>query len=259
MPRKLNALEIAEGALLADIAVVFQLLVLYLPVGGDFFRLLIFIVFAVLVLRRGLYVGIMGMCVSFFISGVLTGPQYVPFMFLEAAGGLFLGATMKYRLRHVFVVLLGITCGAAALYIVVFVGAFLTGIPLSRLVRSLHNAYTSVIALVTLLTGPIGLEHFWRQTLYPPLNNLVTWGFTYWWGVFYVGLWIVLIPVVITIYAMTNVFVRLLGYEVQPFPGRKFGNRLHRLTRPLLKRMLRRRRLRQRGRHTEQVREEVKV
>ena len=62
MPRKLNAIEIAEGALLANIAVIFQLLALYLPVGGIVFALLVPTVFTVLVLRRGFYASIMGLC-----------------------------------------------------------------------------------------------------------------------------------------------------------------------------------------------------
>ncbi len=91
MFRKLSAIEIAEGALLADIAIVFQLLTLYLPIGGDFFRLLIFIVFAILVLRRGLYVGVMGMIVALFLSAIMVGPQLVAIMLLEATGRSFPG------------------------------------------------------------------------------------------------------------------------------------------------------------------------
>ena len=37
MFRRLSAIEIAEGALLADIAVIFHLLTLYLPIGGTGF------------------------------------------------------------------------------------------------------------------------------------------------------------------------------------------------------------------------------
>src|SRR5205085_890588 len=48
MPRKLSAIEIAEGALLADIAVIFQLLSLYLPIGKSFLRILIPIVFTII-------------------------------------------------------------------------------------------------------------------------------------------------------------------------------------------------------------------
>ena len=54
---RLSPIEIAEGALLADVAVIFQLLWLYLPVVGGFFRVLIPVVFTVLVLRRRLQAG----------------------------------------------------------------------------------------------------------------------------------------------------------------------------------------------------------
>ena len=109
MFRSLKPIEIAEGALLADVAVIFQLLVVYLPAGGDFFRLLIFIVFALLVLRRGLYVGIMAMFTALFLIGVLTGLRGLYFLPLEATGGLFLGVTMKRNMRHIPLILLGTT------------------------------------------------------------------------------------------------------------------------------------------------------
>jgi len=67
MPRKLSAIEIAEGALLADIAVIFQLLSLYLPIGKSFLRILIPIVITIIVLRRRLYVGMMGLRVALFL------------------------------------------------------------------------------------------------------------------------------------------------------------------------------------------------
>src|SRR5712691_9862623 len=98
MFRRLSAIEIAEGALLADIGVIFQLLVTYLPIGGDFFRFLIPVVFAIIVLRRGLYVGSMSLTVAAFISGIIAGPGLVILMLIEGLAGLFLGVTMKYRL-----------------------------------------------------------------------------------------------------------------------------------------------------------------
>ena len=56
MFRNLKAIEIAEGALLADVAVILQLLITYLPLpaGHTVFRILIFVVYTILVLRRGL-------------------------------------------------------------------------------------------------------------------------------------------------------------------------------------------------------------
>jgi MFS family permease len=242
MPRKLKAVEIAEGALLADIAVVFQLLVIYLPVGGDFFRFPIFIVFAILVLRRGLYVGIMSMCVACFIISIIIGPQYLIQMLLTVVGGLFLGVTMKYRWHSLPLLFIGITCGALALYFLIFAGFFLTGVPFTTILPSLHNAYNSLVALINAVFGAIGLGNVWKHTFYPFIASVAAWGFTYWWLFTYIALWFSLVPVVWVIYMMTNIFVRLLGYNVRPFPDRK-GNRLvRRIVRPWIKRMMKRRR-----------------
>ncbi len=243
MFRKLSAIEIAEGALLADIAIVFQLLTLYLPIGGDFFRVLIFIVYAVLVLRRGLYVGIMGMLVSLFICAILTGPQLVIALSLEATGGLFLGFTMKHRLPHFLLLLIGITCGALASYIVVFLTAFLFGIPLNSLVRGLHNAYNGAMRLIGVLLASFGLGAWWQHTFLPFIAPLVAFGFRYWLGLYYVALWAALCPFVLAIYIVTNSVVRRLGYAVRPFPEGRLQKWRRRFSRSLLKRAVRRRRM----------------
>ena len=243
MFRKLSAIEIAEGALLADIAIVFQLLTLYLPIGGDFFRVLIFIVYAVLVLRRGLYVGVMGMIVALFLSAIMTGPQSGITMLLEAVGGLFLGFTMKHRMSHVLLLLTGITCGALALYIVLFLSTFLLGLPFTTLVRGLHNAYNTAMSLITVLSASVGLGTWWQHRLVPLITPVATFGFKYWWGLYYVALWALLCPFVIAIYAVTNSLVRRLGYSVRPFPGGYIQKRMRRFSRSLLKTAVRRRRL----------------
>ncbi len=243
MFRKLRAIEIAEGALLADIAVVFQLLTLYLPIGGDFFRVLIFIVFAVLVLRRGLYVGVMGMVVALFISAIITGPQTVIFMLLEATGGLFLGFTMRHRLSHFLLLLIGITCGALALYIVIFLTTFLFGLPFNMLVLGLHSAYTGAISLLDVLSTSVGLGGLWTHTFLPFITPLAAFGFKYWLALYYVALWVLLCPFVIVIYATTNLLVRRLGYAVRPFPSGNTNKRMRRFSRSLLKSAVRRRRM----------------
>ncbi len=243
MFRKLSAIEIAEGALLADIAIVFQLLTLYLPIGGDFFRVLIFIVFAVLVLRRGLYVGVMGMIVALFLSAIMVGPQLVVFMLLEATGGIFLGFTMKHHLSHFLLLLIGITFGALALYIVIFLSTFLLGLPFTTLVRGLHNAYNGAMSLIGVLSASVGLGVWWRHTFVPLITPLITFGFRYWWGLYYAALWVLLCPFVIAIYAVTNSLVRRLGYVVRPFPDGRVDKRIRRFSRLLLKSAVRRRRL----------------
>ncbi len=243
MRRKLSAIEIAEGALLADIAVVFQLLTLYLPIGGDFFRVLVFIVFAVLVLRRGLYVGIMGMCVAIFLSAIVGGPQFVVVLLLEGMGGLFLGFTMKRRFSHILLLLIGITGGAFATYSVLFLTTFLFGLPFKTLIIGLRNAYNGSVTIVDLIAKSIGLSDWWRHTVFPAVTPVIEFGFRYWWALYYVAIWLLLCPFVVVIYATTNTLVRRLGYEVRPFPSGRLNKRLRRLSRSLLRAAARQRRL----------------
>ena len=233
--RKLKAIEIAEGALLADVAIVFQLLVVYFPFIGDFFRFLIFIVFAVLVLRRGLYVGVMGLFVAFFMTAVILGPQHLIIVALEGVGGLFLGITMKHRLRHTTLLFLGVTLGALTLYCLILGLLLLTGISFAEFIRSLQHLYIRVISISDLIAAKAGLELGWKHNVYPTLSSLVTWGLSYWWLSFYLVLWTACWPMVIVIYTSTNIFVRLLGYDVRPFPGNKINRFIQRLVRRVVK------------------------
>src|ERR1700686_3224785 len=121
MSRRLTALEIAEGALLADIGVIFQLLALYLPIGQVIFQILSPIVFAIIVLRRDFYVGIMSMCVALFTIGIMSGPGALPLMLLECSAGLYLGVTMKHRMGHFWLILLGTFSGTLVFYAVILV------------------------------------------------------------------------------------------------------------------------------------------
>src|SRR5260370_4843292 len=83
---RLSAIEIAEGALLADIAVVFQLLSIYLPIGGGYPALMVPFPLAVLVVPRGPYAGIMGFFLAVFPFSLLTRPAPpVPLWFATGA------------------------------------------------------------------------------------------------------------------------------------------------------------------------------
>jgi hypothetical protein len=221
MPRKLNAIEIAEGALLADIAVILQLLSVYLPVFEAFFRLLIPIVFAVLVLRRSLYVGIMGLCVALFIVGVMTGAHFLIVMLLSCGAGLYLGMTMKYRLGHFSTLLLGVTSATIMVGGLSLLFILLAGLPLTDMVLSLRKSYESLVAVVNFLTSYIGLAGWWRQSLYPGVDRLAKLALNYWYILWFVGIWLFMWPVVIIVYYVTNMFVRILGYDIRPFPGER--------------------------------------
>ena len=161
---RLSAIEIAEGALLADLAVIFHLLTVYLPVAGGFFRLLIYVVFAVLVLRRNLYVGIMGLCVALFTASVVTGLlASVPILF-ESGAGLYLGVTMKYRLRHFPLLLLGVTISAVALYVLILLVAKLLGQSFTDIILSLHKSYEAFVSTVGFIALKVGLGDWWRHS-----------------------------------------------------------------------------------------------
>jgi hypothetical protein len=235
MPRKLSAIEIAEGALLADIAVIFQLLSLYLPIGKFFLRILIPVVFTIIVLRRRLYAGIMGLCVALFIVGIMTGPSYLVTMLLEGIGGLFLGVTMKYRLRHFVILFVGVTCGALAVYTTIILFTLMAGLPLTSLIKPIHVAYASFIATVNFIASHVGLDNFWQQNVYPIVNFIANLAFTYWLAFWYVSIWTFLWPVVIIIYYVTNYFVRLIGHDVRPFPSGVVYTILQWITRMLIK------------------------
>ena len=235
MFRRLTAIEIAEGALLADIGVIFQLLALYLPIGKSIFQILSPIVFTIIVLRRGFYVGMMSLCVALFTIGIVSGPAAWPNMLLQCGAGLFLGLTMKHRVGHFWIVILGTTAGALAFYILLIVGDFLTGIPLTDLVRSLQTTFAQFITLIGAIAGSVGLGHWWQLHLLPIVNAVARVAFKYWLIGFYVLSWIVVFPVVIVVYYLTNLFTRLLGYKVRPFAGNIFEGPMYRTMRALLK------------------------
>ncbi len=226
--RRLTALEIAEGALLADIGVIFQLTAIYLPVGGDVLRVLIPIVFAIIVLRRGLYVGCMSFCVALFLVGVITGPTSLILMMLEGLAGLFLGIMMKYRINQLIILFLGITCSAFLLYSLFVLIDLFSGIPLTDLIQSLHQAFNGFISFMNGVAFAVGLGSWWQHTLLPKVNAVAEFAFTYWWAGFYLLTWVTACPVVIVVYYITNLFVRMLGYKVTPFPGGILEKLLHR-------------------------------
>src|SRR5579872_1080934 len=241
MLRKLSAVEIAEGALLADIAIVFQLIATYLPVGGGIFQMLVPTVFTVLVLRRGFYAGMMGVCVAIFVTCMLTGLGAGTVMLLECGAGVFLGITMKYRMRHLLLILLGVTSSAILVYAGTWFFAFLLGTSPQHFVTQFQKIYDTAIHFVNFAAPQIGLNGLWRYTLYPIVAQGASFVFSHWWWMLYVLYWVVLWPIVIFVYYITNVLVRLLGYKVRPFPGGRVERFLHSLVRFIIEPIVRRR------------------
>ncbi|GLV54269.1 hypothetical protein KDH_11170 [Dictyobacter sp. S3.2.2.5] len=222
MGRTLQAIEIAEGALLADIAVVLRFIALVMPAGSVFFSVFNVIIFAVLVLRRGLYVAAMGMGVAVFLAAIVMGPHALVFLFLEGCGGMFLGIAMKRRWAHGPVLLLGIFAGALACYALVMFLLFFTGLTVQDMVGSVQQTLNGLLALLGQIAAGLGHGLFWQQQISSPVNGFITWGVSNWMYVLYPALCVVLCPIVIAIYLVTNASVRRLGYDVRPFPGPTF-------------------------------------
>ncbi len=219
MPRPLTAIEIAEGALLADFAVLAQLAAMYLPLIDTFARLIIAIVFAVLVLRRGLRVGMLSVAVAGFIITALSGLTFMIPLTLTCGAGLFLGFTMRQRLPHSLLILLGMTGGAAAVLALLVILTLAAGLPLSSFARQLNITYQSGLALAAWLAQLVGQGAWWQQRAQPALEPVARWMLARWWLLFPFALWLGLAPIVVLTYSTTNLAVRLLGYEVRPFPG----------------------------------------
>lgn len=217
-PRQLRAIEIAEGALLADIGVIFQLLIKFLPVGGVVLQVLVPVLFAVIVLRRGLYVGCMSLGVALFVVCIVMGPGGAPFLVLESGAGLFLGLVMRYRLSHFLTFVFGVLGGGLALWLVLLFYVFVGG-GASLLLRNMHQTYVAGTNFLGLVAGWIGLAGFWQHGLFPLIDAFMQWGFQHWLLLYYIVACTFCIPLVAVVYFVVNFFLRLLGYEVRPFPG----------------------------------------
>jgi hypothetical protein len=216
--RRLSALEIAEGALLADIGVVLHVLIRILPVGSTALSLLVPAVFALLTLRRGLYVACMSLCVAVFLIAILLGLGGGPLLLLEAGAGLYLGLTMRHRLGHMMILVVGVLAGGLTLAGALLAITLLGGGP-ALLVRSLRVSFEQILPIAGTLFRLVHLGHVWQTTLLPLCNRLLAWGLQHWLLLLCLLCWVFCIPVVIIVYGITNILLRLLGYSVRPFPG----------------------------------------
>ncbi len=218
MLRKLSAIEIAEGALLADIAVVFQLLAHYLPFIGIYFTLLVPTVFTILILRRGFYASVVSLCVAVFIIGILTNLGNIQLLFLESGAGIFLGLTLKYRLHYLLLTFLGATGSAILFFSFTLLNILILGKPfVDVLLFGIRQAYNGLFASLNFITPQLGLGSWWHNT-YPLARQLADQTLRYWLALIFVSYWIIFIPVVIIVSYITTFLVRLLGYNVRPFP-----------------------------------------
>ena len=243
--RRLTPIEVAEGALLADIAVLCQLVWTYLPLPGLLFRFLIPTIFAVIVLRRRLVVGLLALAVAVFVAGVVTGPNLLDliYMGLEGVGGLFLGVTMQRHWGHLPILVVG-TIGLTGSSAAVAILTILLFLPISDVLKDYQRLFETAVGTIDSLTGVFGMYATWRAAVYPLVTVVAALALNYWASLIALNSLVIAVPTTIAMYLLTNFLVRLLGHEVAPFPG-GFVHRLSiRWTRRLVRFGLRHRLLR---------------
>jgi uncharacterized protein YybS (DUF2232 family) len=243
--RRMTPIEVAEGALLADLAVLCQLVWTYLPLPGLFFRFLIPTIFAVIVLRRRLAVGLLALAVAVFVAGVVTGPNLLDliYMGLEGVGGLFLGLTMRRRWGHLPILAVG-TIGLALSSAAVAILTIVIFLPISEVLKDYQRLYETAVGTIDTLTGALGIYASWRATVYPIVATVTALALQYWVLLIFLNSLAIAVPTTIVMYLLTNFLVRLLGHEVAPFPGGLIHRLVLRWTRRLVRFGLRHRLLR---------------
>ncbi len=224
-----DALSLAEGGLLADVAVILELVRVFLPIAGIAFSLVVPMPFVLLLMRRGLKPTLLAVMVGALLVGLITGPHFGWRMGVSGLVGLGLGYAMRARLRPALVIVAGSLIGSLAYYVFFWASIWLSAIPLSSLVEEGVNAINAANGAAEFILSHVGLAGLWRQ-FSPALFAFEGWMIAYWPVVFYAIGWCWSCGAVIVYYLIANGLMRLLGFEVRPFPS----PRVERLARRLL-------------------------
>jgi hypothetical protein len=225
-----DALALAEGGLLADVAVILELVRIFLPIAGVAFSLLVPVPFVLLMLRRGLKPTLLAVVVSALLISLITGVHYGGRMGLSGLAGLGLGFAMRARMRPAFVVAAGSLITSLALYAFFWISIWLTAVPLSSLVAEGVNTIHAANSATQFLLNHLGVGGLW-QPVAPPLFAFEGWVIAYWPLVVYAVVLSGSVGSVVVYYLIANGLMRLFGYDVRPFPP----PRVERFVRKLLR------------------------
>lgn len=215
----LPPLALAEGGLLLDVAVILDLVAIYLPLFGIVVMPAVPTPFALLMLRRGLRVTLLAAAVSAFLVTVIAGPHFGWRMALQALVGAMIGWIMQRRrspwialtLCSLFITAAGVF---ATLGLIVF-----TGLPVKDVVDELRNAMDAAMSLVASGAQLVGLEQLWPMVR-PPLVALETLGLRLWPLLLFAYLLCLALPMVTLYLTVATGTARVLGNDVRPFPPR---------------------------------------
>lgn len=227
-PPMIDALALAEGGLLADVAVILELVRIFLPYVGVALSPLVPVPFALLMLRRGFRATALSVMAGALLIGLMTGLHYGWRMALTGLVGLALGWAMRIRMRPALVVLIGTALTSLATYAFFFASVWVLGLPIADLVKQMQNSFHTANSVGGRLSGALGLTSLWQQVS-PPLFALESWMVHYWPLVVYLLLLCWSIAAVILYYMVANRLIRWFGFEVRPFPSPRFERRVRKL------------------------------
>lgn len=223
-----DALSLAEGGLLADVAVILELVRIYLPLIGAVFALLVPMPFVLLMLRRGWRATGLAVVVGTLLVGMMSGPHFGWRMAASGLVGLALGLAMRLRLRPALVVVAGSLLTSLALYAFFWATIWLTAVPLSSLVQGGINLLHAANSTAAFLLNHLGLGGLWQQ-FSPLLFAVEAWVIVYWPLALYVIVLCGSIASVVGYYLVANRLMRYFGYDVRPFPSPRVERLIGRL------------------------------
>ncbi len=215
----LPPLALAEGGLLLDVAIILDLVAIYLPVVGIVVMPAVPAPFALLMLRRGVRVTLLAAAVSAFLVTVIAGPHFGWRMGIQALVGAMIGWIMQRRrspwialmLCSLFITAAGVF---ATLGLIVF-----TGLPVKDVVDELRNAMDAAMSLVASGAQLVGLEQLWLAVR-PPLVALEAFSLRLWPALLFCYLLCFALPMVMLYLTVATGTARVLGNDVRPFPPR---------------------------------------
>jgi hypothetical protein len=213
----LQALELAEGGLLADVGVVLDLAAIYLPLVGPLLTPMVPTPFAILMLRRGPRTTLLAGVVAGFLVSVLAGPHFGWRMALQAGIGLLLGWAMRRRIRWPVVLALGTVTLATVTLVSALLAVVVTGLPVADLVQALRNGINSFAFLCASAAQLLGLHAQWLA-LWPGYLAAAALALRWWPLLLYVYILVGALPMVGLYFSVATGAARVLGHEVAPFP-----------------------------------------
>lgn len=169
-----TARALAEGAMMVALGLLFSLLYLYLPVAGFIGQLLAPLPMAVLVLRRGVKVGLAAAVAQLALSAVLFGIAQAALMLVEfGALGLFLGFCFRNKKRPLFTLGFSTMIAAAGMVVALLLASFISGLPLSsmfdQMLEMIESTYSQMAemaeaqGLTDTMLGGLSAEEYASQ------------------------------------------------------------------------------------------------